>query len=645
MVFVEILKTICIFFDCIIYSIATVSYVLFAAMCEMDVSSIGTSFAALVERIQVFVGILMLFVVAFQLLKVLVEPNSMESVTSDLVKKIAVTVVLLVSMNFIFTQLSGLQQALLESSTIESLILGTPSDESIKTAGYEKYVSTGKYFSNNLLFAFVTVDPILKNDINNAQNDKTLWSVVDVINNEGVFYRYPIISGACGILLTIIFISFAIDVGVRAFTLMLLQVIAPIPIIMYITPKGKGMLSKYISTYISTYIQLYAKIAIAYITLYLMQFSIKAILENPSNSADAMFPNLGDTGTFFRAILVIVVIVSLFFFAKKFPTMVKNILGIDLGGGSIDPFKITGNILKTGAHVGMFAGGAVLGGAVGAAATIGTGAGAGGVLRAAGRGALQGGQGAYRVNNVRDALTNAYTGTRDNIRNQRQFGYQIGDQGGQAGIAAQRRNERENIPVIKDAEHNLQVLNQGEEIRAAMDAGVEDYNFKNGFSGRREITNPDGTISQREFSLSGFENKEQYVEAQTAAQRQEIKTLTESNSSDSVAMTEAYRKYNEAKKQAEADVRASVDANRETVVAIEGTKAHNESIKLDTHIKANSNIYGEAKTSTEVRALQNREQQRINNATSNETAINAAQAQARGASNAASRNQNNNGGH
>ncbi len=657
MVFVEILKTICIFFDWLIYSLVVNCYVLFAAMCEMNIDSIGKSFVYLTDRIKVFIGIIMLFVVVFNLLQMLVDPDKAEQMTSKLVQKVAISVVLLVAMNYVFTLFNDLQNIIISNNVVQTIILGpsnsktnnTTDEDGNTTTGstgnYDEYVAAGKFFSYNLLFAFVTVDDTLKTEITGVDSSgnvttptKTLYDLVGEINEEGVYYRYPVISGACGILLGVIFVTFAIDIGVRAFTLIILQVIAPIPIIAYIIPGKDSMLSKYFQEYIKAFVELFLKIAIVYITLYLMKVCMNAILLNVSEEGSAaMFPSMADAGTFFKALLLIVVIVSLFYFARKFPKLIGSLFGVSFDS-NIDPFKTTKEILTTGTHLGVGAVGGAVGGVVGASAAIGTGAGLGAVtagLKGIGAGAQSG----YKSKNIKDFVSGSVG---QNFKSQRQYAKEIGNKGGLSGVIAQRANKR-NERAIAGARANLETISKGEELRKSMRAAAEKSAFDKNSHGTRTLAGG----GSRDFNLTGFDTRESYVSSRTASARKHLEDLQEAGGSTAdiqaaAAALEAERKA------ANADVDFARGEQLNAEISSGSGEAYDKYVEYQAHAKSNSDLYEghEPKVSGGVyvddlhdnldsgAGIRSSEQIVINDAITNPTAVKAAQAQARGAENA-----------
>lgn len=154
-----------------------------------------------------------------------------------------------------------------------------------------------------------------------------------------------ILSVVVGIALVVYLVVLCVDVVIRRFKLMLLEVMAPLPIISYVDPKDK-VFNNWFKMYISTYLDLFIKlIAIALAINLLMAVRIQISDE--------------------RLLVKFFYIVAILIFAKLVPSMISKIFGIDSLGGS---FKdIVGMGKKA---LGIGAGAAALG----AAGIIGSGA-------------------------------------------------------------------------------------------------------------------------------------------------------------------------------------------------------------------------------------------------------------------------------
>lgn len=166
--------------------------------------------------------------------------------------------------------------------------------------------------------------------------------IQDFINDDIIDWDFLI-----GLLLGFAFIIYivflCIDVIVRNFKIILLQMIAPIPIINGIDPKDK-MRSQWVKMYAGTYLSLFIKLfAIKLVSALL---TIDVISEISTNSA------------FGGTMVKLFYIVALLVFAKLVPDILSKIFGLNDMAGS---FKDIANMAKT--TLGVGAGAALAAGA------------------------------------------------------------------------------------------------------------------------------------------------------------------------------------------------------------------------------------------------------------------------------------------
>lgn len=147
------------------------------------------------------------------------------------------------------------------------------------------------------------------------------------------YYKYSylcLVSTIVSILFVIMFLGITIDVAKRVFKLIILEIIAPIPIMSLIDPKSSkdGAFSKWSKNLISTFLDIFFKIGLVYIVLVFIQLIV-------NNGLFTNMPSFRENPI--RALyLRIFLILALIFFAKEAPTFIKESLGIkgDKGMGT-----------------------------------------------------------------------------------------------------------------------------------------------------------------------------------------------------------------------------------------------------------------------------------------------------------------------
>ncbi|MBQ3306773.1 MAG: hypothetical protein IJG68_01110 [Bacilli bacterium] len=159
-----------------------------------------------------------------------------------------------------------------------------------------------------------------------------------------VFAYTPVVSTIVPIVFIFILLSFTIDVAVRAVKLAVLRLIAPIPIIAYMDPKGSkdSAFNAWVKALVSTYLDLFIRLASVYFVIFIIQ--------------DMVVNGVGISTTsgsgFLHTLSAIIIWIGLFIFAKQAPKFIKQVLGLKDDGGKIfSGFGEIGTALGIGASI------------------------------------------------------------------------------------------------------------------------------------------------------------------------------------------------------------------------------------------------------------------------------------------------------
>ena len=143
-------------------------------------------------------------------------------------------------------------------------------------------------------------------------------------DNEFYIFAYTgFISAIVAFIFAFILLSFTIDIAVRAVKLGVLRLIAPIPIISYMDPKGSkdGAFNAWVKTLVSTYLDLFMRLAIVYFVIFLVQdMMVNGIVMNHGSGLLGIFS-------------YIIIWIGLFIFAKQAPKFFRKVLGLKEEGG------------------------------------------------------------------------------------------------------------------------------------------------------------------------------------------------------------------------------------------------------------------------------------------------------------------------
>lgn len=345
-------------------------------------------------RIQMILGIFMIFRISITLLQIIVNPDvfkDKQKGAGSIVMRIAVMLVLLTLIvpiegisesdpnplnqqirtnGILFGFLNQVQNTVVQDNVLGKLILGYNVDEDGSNLQLNGLDSVGDVLTAEIAHAFIT--PTLNDDADanvviTSENYEevtacptdiapslnpavTSGALLEHINDtcmgegdDGETYAFEYIGFGglvCSIVMTIIVIGFTLDIAVRAIKLALLRLIAPIPIISYISPgqEKDGAFGNWVKTLTSTYISLFIRLIIIYFGIYLIILLRSGELVEWVDSS---------------VLANIFVIIGILVFMKEAPKFFQDMLGLK-GDGKL--FSGIGTMLGAAALTGGLAG-------------------------------------------------------------------------------------------------------------------------------------------------------------------------------------------------------------------------------------------------------------------------------------------------
>ncbi len=328
------------------------------------------------SRIQMILGILMIFRISITLLQIIINPDlfkDKQKGAGSLVMRIAVMLILLTlivpinisntngnplneqikSNGILFGFLYQFQNSIVEDNILGKLILGSNTDTTTSNSGGTQLPgmqAVGDVITADIARAFIT--PTLNDgytDINGDEDSDNYFEkaaacpdvvrpyyntnqltsgtlldhINDTCNNNGEVYafNYTGFGGVIvAVIMTIIIIGFTLDIAVRAIKLALLRLIAPVPIISYISPgqEKDGAFGNWIKTLTSTYLSLFIRLIIIYFGIYLIIILREGDLVSWVHTSNALTTGLAN----------IFIIIGILVFMKDAPKFFQDMLGI-----------------------------------------------------------------------------------------------------------------------------------------------------------------------------------------------------------------------------------------------------------------------------------------------------------------------------
>lgn len=388
------------------YLLLTSMYMVFFNVAEAELFSNATV-KAFYTRIQLIIGIFMVFKLSISVLEAIVSPEKLtakKTGTMSIIARIFISLALLTALTpinipnpsneyerklknngLIFGVLYSFQHRVLSNNTLGILILGSDAyntnsedgDDDFKIMG-DSLKDSANTFASTLLRSFMKINLVpederktdangntdefnsqnwvCKNidekvidiykdiksdpqkiltfvnlDCDSAQDSDSFLAKLQSFGNKLAFnghyvFSHSFLGGIAAYVFAFLLLTFTVDIAIRSIKLAVLRLIAPIPVISYMSPNSKdsGALGTWAKALTSTYLDIFIRLTMIYIVIYLIQ----DIIHNGIA--------LGTTSGIVGGISFVLICLGLFLFAKQAPKFIKDALGIKSdGGGSV----------------------------------------------------------------------------------------------------------------------------------------------------------------------------------------------------------------------------------------------------------------------------------------------------------------------
>lgn len=367
------LRSFCTIFDGVATTLLGGIYKVFFLVANATIVS-GDVIKVFYSRIQLILGILMIFKLAMSILNIIINPDSIKDQKqgpSKIVTRIVVALFMLTlvipinipnaadkSLNayinthgILFGFLYKAQDSILSENILAKLILGTSSNSTADDMDVNNLSDVGNVMASTVLKVFIrinvkddtkppcedsktcenTICPAEVNESHYAEENVDPRVILSHINDScgiGSSERYafgytPIIGAIVMLIMAIVITGFTVDIAVRAIKLAILRMVAPVPIISYINPpkQGEGAFDNWTKSLISTYVDLFVRLAIVYFGLFMIQIIMNGGIDNVFGSNVQGF-------TFTSGVAFIFIILGILVFMRQAPQFIKDVLGI-----------------------------------------------------------------------------------------------------------------------------------------------------------------------------------------------------------------------------------------------------------------------------------------------------------------------------
>lgn len=300
-------------------------------------------------RIYTILGIVMVFVLAFNLLNYIIDPDKVKDKkvgASAFVKDVVIALVIISLSPMLFTKLYSLQSVILDSGVIANLILGGQTIED-GTSAASAVDNGGNVMVSSIYTAFLYPDNSdytaldCAGEVGGTASEKQnkpadfeeycdaykrasegegISAFNRFITNEKYNYT-PFLTTVAGIVLLFFILSFCLNLAKRVGKMAIVQLIAPIPVTLELLPNKKGLRKTWIDTLVKVYLETFMFLAVMYIIVFLISLV-------PGVVATIFDGAVGSGLSLMKLVATVILIYGLLAFGKEAPKMIFDLLGI-----------------------------------------------------------------------------------------------------------------------------------------------------------------------------------------------------------------------------------------------------------------------------------------------------------------------------
>ena len=374
-----IIYEILLYIDGIIYGFIDGVYDIFDFLARINLFG-EDKYNDIVGRIYIVLGVLMLFVLAYTLLRAIINPDEFskgDSSFANLAKNIVVSLIIIVMLPTVFAVAFNIQDAILNTGTITNLILGNTDMKYVEVYSDDTFeMFPGRMLAINSFASFFYPNPEFCKDELNLPEDasldreqiekckdrihsetliffkssKTLREVDSevkagtismrnyakfgkAVKNDEITYS-ALISTAAGIFLLYVLLNFVFDLALRVIKLMFYQIIAPIPVICRIIPFGgfKDVFKNWLKQVTGVFFEVFVRIGIMNFGILLIKLTFEAFNDNYRNGVLEIGRTSYGLSWLQFTLARILIVMGIVMFIRKAPELLSKLFGIDTGG-------------------------------------------------------------------------------------------------------------------------------------------------------------------------------------------------------------------------------------------------------------------------------------------------------------------------
>ena len=331
----------------------------------------------LTDRLMIILGIVTLFIVSFQLIRTIIDPDKEIKNTSKIFTNVITSIIMLVVVNTAFNYAYQIQSIILTENLLGKIILGGVNMDNkevqLENAGismstsvfatffeelngeannYEldsRYSDMFKEDNDDTPVESITIADIEKKAM---ETDSFVpFKALDQPCDDDYIDFHFLMALFCGCFMVYLLASFAIDMAVRMAKISLLQIIAPIPILARIIPGQDSIFNNWIKKTITAFLEVFIKLSIIFFGVFLISTLGKSLNNLTLNESI-----IGGVSSSVLTFGYVAVVIGILLFIKQAPGYISEIFGVNSGNMKLGlKDKLSGMV-----------GAGIVGGAVGA---------------------------------------------------------------------------------------------------------------------------------------------------------------------------------------------------------------------------------------------------------------------------------------
>ena len=374
----DFLTMIGIYINSLIYNFVSFLYQVFIAISSARLFS-SDDYSKLANGIYLVVGVIALFIIAYALLRAIINPDNAskgENSVAKVVPNVLIVIALIAFVPTIFNLAYKTQEVVIGSNVIPRLIMYSSTGNGTN-ASLSDFKDAGRDMATDVFLGFLT--PIEDSSLietsdcyfgscddvggggedaytfadaedavrNGDANFTVFANFGDSINgkNKKIEYNF-LFQLVAGILVIYVLLNYCIDIAVRTVKLAYFQLIAPLPILTRLLPGQKKVFDNWLKSSVSTYLDMFIRISVIYLGIYLIN-----LLPDISGKAWqlSIFTFTSAESGWAKAFIIVGILI----FIKQAPKLIQDLTGISSGsfklgiGEKLGEMALLGNTARS----------------------------------------------------------------------------------------------------------------------------------------------------------------------------------------------------------------------------------------------------------------------------------------------------------